>query len=326
MKVVVDALGGDNAPQVVLDGLAQALASEPQLEVLLTGPDDVVKGAARAYPQRVTAVATSEFISMQEHPAEAVRQKKDSSIVVGCRLVAEGQADGFYSAGSTGAVMTAATLVMGRIRGISRPVLVTMLPTASGYVVFGDVGANADCKPEYLLQFALMQQAYATNVLKIAKPRIGLLNIGEENTKGSELAQQSFQLLQDNLENFVGNAEGHDISSGRFDCIVTDGFTGNVVLKTIEGTAALLLNEFKAVLTANTVSKLAASVVKPGLKNLSKRLSSDEVGGAPLLGVRGSCFIGHGSASALSICNGILATARAIQSDLVATITQSVAN
>ena len=324
MRIVVDALGGDNAPAAVLEGVSLALAADPGLQVILTGPAEIVEPFSGDKPDRLEAVATTEAIGMDEHPAEAVRQKKDSSIVVGCRLVAEGRAAGFFSAGSTGAVMAAATLYMGRIKGVSRPMIATLFPVPQGYMVFGDIGANADVKAEYLLQFAQMGASYAQVMLGIENPRVGLLNIGEEPTKGNELAQQAYQLLSLGLDGFAGNAEGTDILSGRFDVIITDGFTGNVVLKTIEGTAGMLFSELSGILNAGVLSKLAAAVVRPGLRELKKKLSADEIGGAPLLGVRGSCVIGHGSSSPKAILNGIMATAQAVRSELPQIIAKAV--
>ncbi|MDR2957305.1 MAG: phosphate acyltransferase PlsX [Coriobacteriales bacterium] len=325
MRVVIDAMGGDHAPQAVLDGVRLALQAEPDLQLILTGLAEVVCPIAEEFPQQIEAVPTTEIISMDDAPAEAIRIKKDSSIVVGCKLVAEGQAAGFFSAGSTGAVMTAATLVMGRIKGISRPMIIGLLPTITGgWVAFGDIGANSDVKAEYLLQYALMGEAYARIIMGINVPRVGLLNIGEEASKGNDLARQAYQLLSQELDGFVGNAEGTDIMSGRFDLIVTDGFTGNVVLKTIEGVASMLFGGLKEVMTASLPSKLAAAVIKPGLSDLKKKLSADDVGGAPLLGVRGSCLIGHGSSSPKAIANGILATDQAIRLGLNTAIAEAV--
>jgi glycerol-3-phosphate acyltransferase PlsX len=326
LRIAVDSLGGDDAPQVVLSGVTAALSRDVGLTVVLLGPKEVVEPFAATQPERVEAVATSQAISMGEHPAEAVRTKKDSSIVVGCKLIATGQADGFYSAGSTGAVMAAATLYMGRIKGIARPMLTTLLPTRTGRLVFGDVGANADVKLEYLLQFAQMGEAYARKVMGVTSPKVGLLNIGEEASKGSELAMQAHSLLSERLDCFAGNAEGTDLLTGRFDVIVTDGFTGNVVLKTVEGAASMLFGEIRQVMTAGLLSKLAAAVVKPGLLSLRQRLSADAIGGAPLLGVKGSCLIGHGSSSAEAIMNGILATAESARAGLSDAITEAVAS
>jgi glycerol-3-phosphate acyltransferase PlsX len=308
--IAVDALGGDHAPEVVLEGVLQALENDAQLSVILTGPAVIVEPFALAHAGRVEAVATTEFIDMDEHPAQAVRKKKDSSIVVGCRLVKEERASGFFSAGSTGACMAAATFYIGRVKGVSRPAIATILPSPTGPVILSDVGANADVKPDYLLQFGQMAAVYATRILGIEQPRIGLLNIGEEETKGSALAQEAYALLEKKLDGFIGNAEGNDILTGKFDVIVTDGFTGNVTLKTLEGTANVLFAQLKEMFSSSATYKLAAAIIMPGLKKLKKSLSSDEVGGAPLLGLKGSCIIGHGSSNARAIANGIAVTAR----------------
>ena len=224
---------------------------------------------------------------MGEHPANAVRTKKDSSIVVGCRLVKEGQAQGFFSAGSTGACLAAATLVMGRAKGVARPTLLTVLPSPVAPVVMCDVGANADCKPEYLVQFAQMASVYAREVVGIAEPKVGLLNIGSEEAKGSAFAQECYKLLSARVPEFAGNCEGGDILEARFDVVVTDGFTGNVCLKTIEGTASVLFKAVKGALVSSPVAKLGALAVKGGLTELKGRLSAETYGGAPLLGVEG---------------------------------------
>ena len=264
--IVVDALGGDAAPDVVLEGVSLALAADEGLTVLLTGPAKVVEPFALEHPQRVRAVVTTEFISMDEHPAQAVRSKKDSSIVVGCRLVAKKEACGFFSAGSTGACLAAATLHIGRVKGVIRPAIASLLPSPVAPVVLTDIGANADAKPEYLLQFAKMARVYAMRILGIEDPRTGLLNIGSEDTKGSQLALDSYKLLHEGLEGFVGNAEGNDILAGRFDIIVTDGFTGNVTLKAIEGTAKTVFDQLKAIFSSSLKGKLAAAAVMSELR------------------------------------------------------------
>lgn len=250
---------------------------------------------------------------MHDHPATAVKQKKDSSIVVGCRLVKEGKADAFFSAGSTGGAMAAATLIIGRIRGIKRPAIATVIPAPKGQVVMIDSGANADVDPEYLLQFAAMGEIYSHAVLGVAKPRVGLLNVGEEETKGSQLAQDAYKLLQDSLAGFTGNAEGNDMFSGRFDVIATDGFTGNIVLKTMEGAVGALFSELKTIFYASTKNKLAAAAIKGDLKTLKDQLDTEAIGGAPLLGLTAPVIIGHGSSSAFAIENGIRAAARAVR-------------
>ena len=320
VTIAVDALGGDNAPSVVLEGVEQALAADADLDVILCGPADVVEPFAKTH-ERCVARATTQEITMGEHPANAVRKKKDSSIVVGCRLVKEGQAVGFFSAGSTGACLAAATLVMGRIRGISRPALATVIPVPDAPVVLCDVGANADCKPEYLVQFAQMASVYAEKVIGIKDPKVGLLNIGEEETKGSMFAQETHALLKEKVANFIGNAEGRDVTAGTFDVIVTDGFTGNVALKTLEGTAKMLFGQLKGVMMTNLATKLGALAMKGGLKDLKSKVDPDVFGGAPLLGVKGACIVGHGSSNARAIKNGVLTTAtiaRAHVSEIIA--------
>ena len=323
VTISVDALGGDNAPQVVLDGVADALAQDADLSVILCGPKDIVEPFAAAH-DRCTARATTEEISMAEHPANAVRNKKDSSIVVGCRLVKEGAAQGFFSAGSTGACLAAGTLVMGRIKGVSRPALATLVPSPVKPVILCDVGANADCKPEYLVQFAHMASVYAKDILAIENPRVGLLNIGEEEEKGSQFYQEAHQLLKEQLDNFDGNAEGRDVLNGPFDVIVCDGFTGNVCLKTIEGTAKVLFGELKKLMMSSLKTKLAAAMLKGGLKELLGSIDPDEAGGAPLLGVKGACIVGHGSSNARAVKNGVLLAATYVRSGITESIAASI--
>lgn len=315
VKVVVDAMGGDDAPGVVLEGVGQAVAQDPSLTVILTGPEDVIVPFA-AQHGNVIAHPTTEVIGMGEHPAEAVRRKKDSSIVVGCRLVKDGEAGGFFSAGSTGACMSAATLVIGRIKGVKRPAIATVLPSPVAKVVFADMGANADCKPEYLVQFARMARVYAQVTLGIDNPSVGLLNIGEEETKGSEFAQECHRLMKGHVPNFRGNAEGRALALGGFDVIVTDGFTGNVALKVYEGVGMALLAGLKETIYSTTKSKIGGLLIKDALSKFKDELSADKYGGAQLLGCKGVCLIGHGSSNAQAICSGVLATADAIRQDM----------
>lgn len=312
VTIAVDAMGGDNAPEVVLEGVAAALAADEGLTVILCGAADVVEPFA-AQHARCRAQVAAEVIDMAEHPAQAVRKKKDSSIVVGCRLVKDGQAQGFFSAGSTGACLAAATLVMGRIKGISRPCLATVVPSPVRPIVLCDVGANADCKPEYLVQFAQMGSVYAQKILGYESPKAALLNIGEEDTKGNALAQEAHQLMAKRLTNFAGNCEGRDVLGAQYEVVVTDGFTGNVCLKTIEGASKVLFGAIKDAMMSTTKGKIGALCVKDGLKGLKSQVSSDTYGGAPLLGVKGACIVGHGSSGAVAIENGVLTTARVVR-------------
>ena len=324
IKVVVDAQGGDNAPGVVLEGVAQAVTQDSSITVILTGAEDVIVPFAAGYAN-VVAHPTTEVIEMGEHPAEAVRRKKDSSIVVGCRLVKEGEAGGFFSAGSTGACMSAATLVIGRIKGVKRPAIATVLPSPVAKVVFTDMGANADCKPEYLVQFARMARVYAQVALGVENPSVGLLNIGEEETKGSEFAQECHRLMKERVPNFKGNAEGGNLALGDFDVIVTDGFTGNVALKVYEGVGKALLAGLKETIYSTTKSKIGGLLIKDALSAFKEDLSADKYGGAQLLGCKGVCLIGHGSSNAKAICSGVLATADAIRQDMPKRLAQALA-
>ena len=322
VTIAVDALGGDNAPGVVLDGVEQALAADEDLTVILCGPDEVVSPFAAAH-DRCVAQATTEAISMGEHPAQAVRKKKDSSIVVGCRLVKEEAAQGFFSAGSTGACLAAATLVMGRAKGIARPALATVIPSPVRPVVMCDVGANADCKPEYLVQFGRMGSVYAQKMLGIEQPRAALLNIGEEEEKGSQFAQEAHKLMREKLPNFAGNAEGGDVLAANFDVFVCDGFTGNVCLKTIEGTSKVLFKTLKNIMMKSAVTKLGALALKGGLADLKRQVSADTYGGAPLLGVKGACIVGHGSSNATAVKNGVLTSAQLVREHVSELIAQT---
>lgn len=322
VTIAVDALGGDNAPGVVLDGVELALAADQDLTVILCGPDEVVSPFAAAH-DRCVAQATTEAISMGEHPAQAVRKKKDSSIVVGCRLVKEEAAQGFFSAGSTGACLAAATLVMGRAKGIARPALATVIPSPVRPVVMCDVGANADCKPEYLVQFGRMGSVYAQKMLGIEQPRAALLNIGEEEEKGSQFAQEAHKLMREKLPNFAGNAEGGDVLAANFDVFVCDGFTGNVCLKTIEGTSKVLFKTLKDIMMKSAVTKLGALALKGGLADLKRQVSADTYGGAPLLGVKGACIVGHGSSNATAVKNGVLTSAQLVREHVSELIAQT---
>ncbi len=261
VTIAVDVMGGDNAPQAVLDGIERVLAENPDIQVIACGLPEVVEPFAAAH-ERCKAQAASEVIAMDEHPANAVRRKKDSSIVVGCRLVKEGAAQGFFSAGSTGACLSAATLVVGRIKGIKRPALGQILPAYERPTLLLDVGANADCKPDYLVQFGLMGSVFMRQLMGVAAPRVGLLNIGEEEEKGSEFAVECHRQMKAALPGFSGNAEGRDVLTGHFDVVVTDGFTGNVVLKTVEGASKTLFRYIKDVFMASPKTKVGALLVR----------------------------------------------------------------
>ncbi len=325
VSIAVDAMGGDNAPGDILAGVARALGADKGMTVLLTGDGAIVGPFAAGHPGRVTAVPTTEVIEMGEHPATAVRSKKDSSIVVGTRLVRDGEAEAFFSAGSTGGAMAAATLVMGRIKGVQRPAIATALPTVGPPVVLLDVGANADCRPEHLVQFAHMGAAYAATVLGRVNPCVALLNIGEEPTKGSQLALDAHRLMVEQVPSFVGNIEGRGILDGNVDVIVTDGFTGNVALKLLEGSSRVLLGQVRRAMTSTPWRKLLAAGLRSSLSQLKDRLDPDMYGGAPLLGVNGICIIGHGSSGALAVENALKVAAQAARGNLTGQIADAVA-
>lgn len=324
--ICVDAMGGDCEPQVVLDGIAEALKADQELRVLVAGPDDVVTPFC-AGDDRLVALPCAEAIAMDEHPAEAVRTKKDSTIVRGCGAVHAGQADGFFSAGSTGAIFTAATLGVGRIKGIKRPALAIALPGLTGHkTVMLDLGANADVRPEAIVQFAHMGRAYARVVLGVDDPRVALLSNGSEDAKGSELALSYHEELSAAGADtwFAGNAEGGDLLAGTFDVIVTDGFTGNVALKSLEGTAKYIIGALKHVVKDSKRAAAGALMLKPALKEIVHDLSGDELGGAILLGLKAPVLIGHGSTSVEAIKNGTLATAAVVNGGLVDKIAQAI--
>ena len=323
MLIALDAMGGDHAPGEIVAGALLA-HRERGIEVALVGPKDVLEaelirqGAARTAMQIVHA---SEVIGMDEHPAQAVRAKKDSSINVAMGLVKRGVAGGFVSAGNTGACMASALLTLGRIHGIERPALGTIAPfSEKGGMLVLDIGANADVKPSYMVQFAQMGSVYAERVMGIKSPRVALLNIGEEETKGNEFTQDVFQRLQHAGVNFIGNIEGGEVARGKADVIVTDGFTGNVAIKVTEGVAEFIFRELRKSLTAKWQYKLAALVLRPGLLAMRDRMDPGTYGGAPLLGVNGFVLIGHGNSNARSIKNALVTASEGAQSGMLDSI------
>jgi glycerol-3-phosphate acyltransferase PlsX len=311
-KVVLDAMGSDHAPHVEIDG-ALAAARDFGVTVILVGQAEKVEPELRRCGWRgdgdkgIELVEAAEVIAMDEAVANAVRRKKKSSLRVGTKLVTEGRADGFVSAGNTGAAMATAKMVIGMLPGVDRPALAALIPTkAAKPTLLLDVGANSECKAHHLAQFAIMGDAYSRAVLGTVKPVVGLMSIGEEEAKGNDLTKEAFPLLRQlsNL-NFVGNVEGRDLFSGAVDVIVTDGFTGNVMLKLSEGLTEAMLAMIKRELTTSAVTKAGAVLVKPAFQNVKKRLDYSEYGGAPLLGVRSIVVIGHGRSNARAIRNAI---------------------
>lgn len=310
MKLAVDAMGGDNAPSEIVKGAILAAKKYP-CEIILIGDENKITELLKAEEDcenlPITIKNAAEVVEMGEHPADAVRNKKDSSIVVATNMVKDGEADAVISAGSTGAAVAAAQLILKRIHGIGRPAIATVIPTPNGATLMLDSGANVDSKPEHLLQVGIMGSLYAEHVLGKKNPKVGLLNIGEEETKGNEQVKESYQLFKNATTiNFVGNAEGRDIPNGKFDVVTCDGFVGNVVLKFGEGLATTIFKLIKEAIDEGGLSaKLGAVLLMPTLKELAKKLDATEYGGAPLLGVDGCCIIAHGSSDAKSICSAI---------------------
>ena len=332
MRVALDVMGGDFAPRELVAGAAIAV-NQMDLQVLLVGQPEIIREEI-AYqvqmgniePGRVEAslevVPASQVIAMDEEPVFALRKKKDASIVVATELVKEGRADAVVSAGSTGAQMVAALLILGRMPGVERPAVATVLPGLTGPKVLLDSGANADCRPKHLEQFAMMGSAFATAVLGLNQPKVGLINVGEEESKGNELTKQTYQLLKQAPLNFAGNVEGREIFSGTAEILVCDGFVGNIILKLAEGLSATFIQMLKNELSQlNSASPSGGATLLPGLQKLKERLDYTEYGGAPLLGVNGISIICHGSSKARAICNAIRAAKESADKDLIGRLT-----
>ncbi len=323
--IALDAMGGDNAPAEMVKGAVMA-ARESGIHVALVGrPDSIEACLARQGPRpnTITIVPAADVIEMEEQAARAARQKKDSSIVVGLRLVKQGKADAFVSAGNTGAVMSGVIMYLGRIRGIERPSLVALMPLSGKLSVLLDVGANADCKPIHLLQFAQMAAAYMERVWKVERPRVALLNIGEEETKGNILTQEAYPLLADSGLNFIGNVEGRDVPSGVADVIVTDGFTGNVVIKTMEGMADFIMNQLRNAMLSRPWYMAAGALLRPAFDGVRRKMDYREYGVGPLLGANGLVFVGHGRSDARAILSALRVAREAAQSGMLEAIREA---
>ncbi len=328
MRIVLDAMGGDHAPQVTVQGAVMA-AREYGVEVMLVGRRDEVEAELAKHDTAglsLPLVHASQVIEMGEHPAAAAKTKKDSSIAVGMELLKRGEADAFVSAGNSGGVMATALFRLGRIRHIRRPALSAIYPTIKGFCLLLDVGANADCKPEYLLQFAHMGSVYAEKVLGIPNPRVGLLSNGEEETKGSILVQEAHRLLKESGLNFIGNVEGKDIPTGMADVVVTDGFTGNVVIKLSEGLGGMIKSLIEEEIKAHPLTAIGGLLAKPAFGRISRRLDYTEYGGAPLLGVDGVVIIAHGRSNAKAIKNAIRMAKRAVEGGMLTAIKEGLAD
>lgn len=313
MKIIVDAMGGDNAPLEIVKGAIQAV-EELKTEVMLVGNTEAILRCVQELghqnlPKGLEIANASDVVTMEDDPARAVRDKKDSSMAVMLYKLRDGEGDAAVSAGSTGALLSGATLVVKRVRGVRRAALAPILPSRGGGCVLIDCGANAECSSEYLQQFAYMGSVLARSYLGKAQPKVGLLNIGAEESKGTALQKETYALLMKDREagrlNFVGNVEARDVFSGACDVLVTDGFSGNVLLKGIEGTALYMSSKLKQVFLKNGLSKLAALLVKGGLRDFKKSMDYTEVGGTVFLGIQKPVVKAHGSCNAKAVCSAI---------------------
>ncbi len=325
MKIVLDAMGGDYAPQEQVKGAILA-TKQLGIETILVGRRSVLEPllAEHGADGRVSIEDAPDVVDMGEAPLKAVRSKPNSSLMVAARLVKEGQAAGLVSCGNTGATMAAALFSWGRIPGIERPALGTVMPTVKGASVLLDVGANAENRPQHLLQFGIMGALYSQQVLGVENPTVGLLNVGEEPGKGNTLVKEAYGLLADSGLNFIGNVEGHQFFAGQCDVVVCDGFTGNIVLKSAEGLAQGIFSILKEELTGSLRAKLGALLAKPAFKGLKQKLDYTEYGGAPLLGLNGICIVSHGRSDAKAVMNALRVAKQTAAGNLPQLITRYV--
>ncbi|WP_017471852.1 phosphate acyltransferase PlsX [Amphibacillus jilinensis] len=325
MKVVIDAMGGDHAPQAIVEGALLAVEAIQNLEITLVGDQEKI-APYLTNDRNISVIHTTSVITGEDEPVRAVRKKKDASLVLMAKEVKEGRADACISAGNTGALMSAGLFQVGRIKGIERPALSPTLPTIDqqGFVLL-DVGANVDAKPKHLLQYGIMGSIYSEKVRGVSRPRVGLLNVGTEEGKGNELTKQAFELLQDAPIHFIGNIEARDLLDGAADVVVTDGFSGNIALKTIEGTALTMFKMLKQTMLSSLKTKLAASVLKPDLKQLKNQLDYAEYGGAGLFGLAAPVIKAHGSSNARAIFSAIKQAQHMVEFQVTETIEKTIA-
>ncbi|MEG9296620.1 phosphate acyltransferase PlsX [Mangrovibacillus sp. Mu-81] len=324
MKLAVDAMGGDHAPKEIVLGVKKALEEFHDIEVLLYGDETKIKEWLPSH-ERLTIVHSDEVIEGSDEPVRAVKRKKNASMVMMAQAVKNGEAHACISAGNTGALMTAGLFLVGRIEGIERPALAPTLPTLDGKgFLMLDLGANVDAKPEHLAQYAIMGSIYAEKVRGIEEPRVGLLNIGTEDKKGNELTKKTFSLLKETPVHFVGNVESRDLLNGVADVVITDGFTGNMVLKTIEGTALSIFSLLKKTFTTSLKNKIAAGLVKSDLKDMKNMLDYSEYGGAGLFGLKAPVIKAHGSSNEVAFYNAMRQAREMVKNDVSNTIKEAV--
>jgi glycerol-3-phosphate acyltransferase PlsX len=331
MIIALDAMGGDFAPISTVEGAILA-AKESEHKILLVGPEKLLTEEMSKYAKRynvkslnIEIVNATQIVSMDDHPVKAVHQKMDSSLSVCAKLVAEGKADAFISMGNSGAVMAAALLYLKRIDGVLRPAISTTFPTIDGHCIIADMGANVDCQPEHLLQFGIMASLFYEKITGTKKPRVGLVSIGEEDTKGNKLTLAAFELLKKADINFVGNVEGRDITKSKADVVICDGFVGNIILKFGEGLAEVLLKLVRISLKKHPITWVSLPFLWFAIKDLRKKVDYNEVGGAPLLGVNGVCIVGHGASNCRAVKNAIFIGAKAAEHNLTKDIKEAIA-
>lgn len=326
VRIILDAMGGDNAPQAVIEGAELAINKFEDISITLVGREEVIKSFLKPNP-RIHIVHAPDVIEMAESPVKAVQRKKESSLVVGLNMLKNGEGDAFITAGSTGATVAGGTLIVRRLDGILRPALAPVLPTSThGKLLLIDCGANVDCKSAYLRQFGIMGSIYMNKIYGIPSPRVGLINNGAEEEKGNSLTKEAYQLLKNtDCINFAGNAEGRDILSGDYDVAVCDGFVGNVFMKAIEGFAGLLLGLIKENITSSAVSSLGGFLAKKAFKEVKKEMDYTEYGGAPLLGIKSCVIKAHGSSDSKSIMNAIGQARSFVINKITQTIAEEIA-
>lgn len=323
VRIVLDTLGSDNPPEEIVKGGLQA-AEEGGIELVFAGEEELIERLIRGHPSKLSIIDAPEAITMEDSPTEAVRNKKDSSLVRGMVAVKEGQAEAFVSPGNTGAVMATALLKLGRLTGIERPGIAVPIPTLRGRdLLLIDSGANVDCLPHYLKQFAIMGQVYMEEILGVPQPKVGLLNIGREQGKGNELARKAFPLLEE-LESFAGNVESNRIFRGDVDVVVCDGFVGNILLKGIEGSSTAILRLFKRRVQRDLRARLGALLLAPVLRQLQQEIDSAHYGGAPLLGTQGVVIVAHGHSDARAIRNAIGVAKKSVENRLPEKVEQGI--
>lgn len=325
-KIAIDVMSGDHAPFEIIKGCVEA-SNETNAHLILVGDTDIITKELKKYtypPERISIAHAQEVITMEDSPVMAIRRKKNSSMVVGLNLIKNKEADAFVSAGNTGALLAGGTFIVGRLKGVERPALGSLIPTSKGFSLLIDCGANVDAKASYLMQFAHMGQVYMNSIMGIDKPSIGLVNIGVEEEKGNAVTKEVYGLLKQSDLNFIGNVEARDISLGEADILVCDGFVGNVILKNMEGFGMWILSILKEELTKNWIRKIGAMILMPALKSLKGRFDYSEQGGAPLLGLNGLVLKTHGSAKAKQVKHTILQGVKLAEQDVVKKIEKNI--